>query len=263
MRLVSISREIPWGELCRREPRHRADVLDALEELRTLPLRVMDRSTLPVSALGRWIAAAADQLGQAPHVGIDYAQLLCDGSSKDARLEAERVAGELTDLSRTSGIALTALASVGRAAYQNKSDDPGDYLATAKESGRWESDASVQLSIAMGPYNPGRPRERRGHIMVAKHRFGETGRVAVNYDGMAGRWTEVSEDEVPSRNGAVSDPDIKASILEAVSNNSLTTQSQVVRMAKGRKTRAVEVLKDMLRAGEVRTGPKGVFEVAL
>lgn len=185
-----------------------------------IPLYILDGADCSdVSSLNSAIDIIKSIHKESPFVVVDYVQLLADpAAAKDPRLAAETVARDLLEVAKKTDSALLLLSSVSRTSYQvNKGAavDLTKVLGMAKESGRLESDAAVVFGIVPVGAEDQDPRDRRGWIAVAKNRLGGgIGKVAVSYDGLSGRFTEIATDKVPAGRAK----DYIKLIIEAVGN---------------------------------------------
>jgi replicative DNA helicase len=244
-RLVCLEKQLPWAEV--RIGKHLEATREAAASMASLPMCLLDHNQLTLELLPSAIRRLAEACDVAPLIVVDYAQLLADpATDRDARVAAERVAKELLDLAKHTGAAMLLLSSVARSAYSRKGDNPEEYRGMAKESGRWESDAAVELSIV--PTGEQGPRDKRGWFMLAKNRLGgPCGKVPVKYDGMAGRWEEVAEGVAAADNT----PQQQAQILEAVGNHPGCSLNSIKAMVHGRGPELGKLIKNMVRAGEL------------
>ena len=257
-RLVCLSEALPWNQV--REGLHMECCKKLSAEYRDLPMYLLDNEQLPAAKLGEAVSAIISKHGEAPLLVVDYAQLLADPANEaETRSASEKVAKGLLDLAKATKMAVVALSSVARHAY-NLDADPSKQLGVAKESGRWESDAAVMIGIV--PVGESEPRDRRGWLVVAKNRLaGGVGKVPVTYDGLAGTWEELSPEQVPETGGrgSLSDVELKCQIIEAVTRHQLTTARSISEMITCRKKRCLATIANMLREGSLSQGKDKIF----
>ncbi len=211
----------------------------------------------------------AQQAGDVPHLlVVDYAQLLAAGGG-DQRAAVEDASGFLVDIAKASGAALLAISSTSRAAYHLGSDGKVELdkvLSMARDSGRFEFDAAVVLGlIAVREAGAEEVPDRftKAWLMLAKNRLGQRGRVAVELDGQAGTVRELAPEEMAAAGGGLSDTDLLREVLRVVAGAEaqgapLTSKTAICDRVKGRKTRVLTAIKDLLHPDDGRlTGGSG------
>jgi len=197
--------------------------------------------------------------GRLPLLVVDYVQLLAR-YGKDQRQAVEQASGQITNLALRTGAAVLAISSTSRATYglnAESSVKPEAVLAMARDSGRLEFDAAVVLGLLARSEPGGDPRYKRGTLMVGKNRFGTTGKVHVESDGLEGTLREVDEPEGCMASTTLTDEEIESEILKVVSEQELTTRKEIKERIKGRGQRKTDAITRLLRNGRMTGGSLG------
>ena len=219
-----------------------------------------------VSAMESLVERMTATYGKAPLVVIDYCQLLVDELAGEIRNSATAVSKELAQMANRTGAAIVAISSIGRAVYNvlNKKGKPDidRVVGMAKESGQFEYDASAVLALVAvkdPEYTEGR--YKKLWAVIGKLRFGPPGRmVALEYDGLTGRFRELSPEEMPvPAVGAPRVPpaNLRETILDLVRRREdLHSMNAVIGLITGRADRTRAMIKAMKNVGELAGGTK-------
>src|SRR5690625_47608 len=123
---------------------------------------------------------------------IDYLQLLQpDGSYERRDLEVGAMTRELKQFALQHEVPVVLLSQLSRNVESRKNNRP--ILSDLRESGNIEQDADVVLFLHRDDYYGGSRCEVSDmDVIVAKHRNGPTGSVAVRFDRECGRFEGVS-----------------------------------------------------------------------
>ena len=164
-------------------------IVAAIGRLVELGVRIDDTGGISLlqmkSRARRWITEYGIEL-----IIVDYLQLVTTGDNrKFANREAEvsTISRELKTLARELNVPILALAQLSRALETRQSKVP--QLSDLRESGGIENDADVVMFIYRDEvYNPETERPRQADIVVAKHRNGAIGQVALYFDQAKSRF---------------------------------------------------------------------------
>lgn len=242
-------------------PRHevmQAKRVDAVRMLSTsmvdLPLAILERAT--PAEIEAVVVAMTERYGEPPLVCLDYAQQLADPAKvKDARIAAEVVSAALTEMAKRTGCALFELASVARPFKGKRPPRPqiGDAVHSAKESGRWESDAAVVIGLFAAGDDPGSGgRCKWVWALVDKNRWsGKLGLVALKYDGFRCSFEEGDPDAVPApeKDPDQAAPGLDQRIREAVAKHEIKSMDKIALTVGGRKRTALARIKYLVGIG--------------
>ena len=170
-------------------PETRAKLTAAAREVAELGVWIWDP---PSAKIGDIMARA--RLAKLKHavewIVVDYVQLIDPGKETNPRLSTGIASRRLKTLAKELDVPVFILAQLNREA-----DKTTPTLAHLKESGDLEQDADAVLMI--------HEEEGRYQVIVAKHRHGERGKVAVEFNG---RSTTFSGDVIaPASNVHVTD----------------------------------------------------------
>ena len=262
-RLVSILEGQPWGEV--RRGKHPGPVKLAGEAAQGLPFAVHGVDTCPdVPTMLDLVERLTATYGKAPLLVIDYAQLLIDELAGEQRSSATAVSKDVAALAGRTGAAVVAISSVGRAAY-NVMDRKGRpdidrVLGMAKESGQFEYDAAAVLAlVAVREEEP--DRYTKLWAVLGKHRFGNPGRmVPLEYDGMSGKWTEISPEEMPARGATKASPEeLREKIFDLVERRGgeYSSRNKLSADITGNRNEVMRMIKCMVNVGELQGGKTG------
>lgn len=152
---------------------------NAIEESKLIISDTAEQSLAAIKAITRQVKHNHKDLGL---VVIDYLSLIKAPSNKGSReQEVAEISRSLKILAKEFDVPVLALAQVGRAAENRADKKPS--LADLRESGAIEQDADVVMFIYREEYyNPASERKGQADIIIAKHRSGAVGDVALYFD---------------------------------------------------------------------------------
>lgn len=165
---------------------------EVMGELSTWSLHMYD-SLLSVSEIRAEVSRRRKERPDDQHlVIIDYLQLLQpDGSYERRDLEVGAMTRELKQFALQHEVPVVLLSQLSRNVESRKNNRP--ILSDLRESGNIEQDADVVLFLHRDDYYGGSRCEVSDmDVIVAKHRNGPTGSVAVRFDRECGRFEGVS-----------------------------------------------------------------------
>lgn len=162
-----------------------ARVTEGVEQLRNLPFLVFEKAALTLSE----ITARARMLKRKHNLrilAIDYLQLCASSSNTQSRHhQIEEISRGLKSLAKQLDITILTLSQLNRGVENRSSPEPQP--SDLKESGAIEEDADVILMLWTDS-------EQDGHRVVGckvpKNRQGQTGKLALHFEGSYQRWTE-------------------------------------------------------------------------
>ena len=200
MRLLSAEASVPLhhihtGTMTADES---ARLQDAAYRIHTAPLFIDDSPNLTMMQ----IRAKARRLHQTVGlklVVIDYMQLMTSGKRVESRqLEVSEFSRQIKLLAKELGIPVVALSQLNRGPESRGSVDGGStpkgrpMLADLRESGSLEQDADVVILLYReDAYKERSERTGEADLIVAKHRNGRTGTIAVAFQGHYSRFTDM------------------------------------------------------------------------
>lgn len=176
-------------------------VTEAVERLSSLPLLLLDQ---PSMTLGD-VSSQARKLVRKHKVKtlvVDYLQLMRgpSGKDRDRRVELEEITRGMKQLAKQLGITIFLLSQLNRSVEQRT--NPRPVMSDLKECGAIEEDADVILALWTARKGDGS--DLKG-CAILKNRDGETGDVALHFEGPYQRWTESTESlrtaTAPARKG--------------------------------------------------------------
>lgn len=159
------------------------DLVQAAERLAALGIWIDDKPGMALiemrSRARRWIVEQGVEL-----LIVDYLQMIDtrEEQKRDNReQEVSRISRGLKNIARELNVPVLALAQLSRAVESRQSKVP--QLSDLRESGSIEQEADVVMFIYRDEvYNPETERPHQADIMVAKHRTGPQGEVALYFD---------------------------------------------------------------------------------
>lgn len=181
-RLVSIESGVPLELLRtgRLTDEHWEQVTDALARLSAVPLYFDDSPGTHVKDIESKVKRLVAEGVSIGLVVVDYLQLMrSSGQSEGNRVqEVSEISRTLKLLARELNVPILALAQLSRSVETRQSKVP--QLSDLRESGGIENDADIVMFIYRDEvYNPDTDRKGQADIIVAKHRSGSTGEVAL------------------------------------------------------------------------------------
>src|ERR1019366_799264 len=180
-----------------------SDLVEASVRLAGLGIRIKDKAGISLmemrSVARRWVQEYGIEL-----IIVDYLQLVesSEERKRDNReQEGSRVSRGLKNIARELNVPVLALAQLSRALETRQVKVP--QLSDLRESGSIEQEADVGMFIYRDEvYNPQTERPRQADIIVAKHRSGPLGEVALYFNQAQLRfqnldtWTDEENGEV-------------------------------------------------------------------
>lgn len=171
-------------------------VIAAKDRLAKMPLAIVDRSGLTISALRRLVKRYARRFqAQGNPLGlvvVDYLQLLRPDSKLNAYEAASEVSRALKEIAKEHGVAVFALAQLSREVERRPDKRP--QLSDLRESGQIEQDADAVIFLLRQEYylrqndcaNPAIQAalaqcEGKVELILAKRRNGPTGSLAADF----------------------------------------------------------------------------------
>jgi replicative DNA helicase len=163
-------------------------VIEGVEALRTLPLWLYDQPAMTLTEVASKTRKLVRKSG-VKLVVVDYLQLMKGSNRKgqDRRVELEEITRGMKQLAKQLGITVVLLSQLNRAVEQRS--NPRPVMSDLKECGAIEEDADVILAL----WTHSKGEEGTGDLKgcaVLKNRDGQTGEVALHFDGQYQRWTE-------------------------------------------------------------------------
>jgi replicative DNA helicase len=165
---------------------------EAAGDLSRLPIRIDDTSGVTVEAVCRQ-ARMMHERGQCGCVVVDYLQLLAGsgGSGAQRHEDVAHMSRQLKALSKDLAIPVIAVSQLNRASEQRKGGEP--MLSDLRESGQIEQDAAVIMFPHRPSIHDDRMPKHQAFVIVAKNRYGDTGRVEVEWQGKESRFVPLGE----------------------------------------------------------------------
>jgi replicative DNA helicase len=173
------------------EGRDREVALRLIKEIGALPFRIEDSFTPTVEAIWGAVERAIDKYGTPSLVIVDYIGLLSAPTVRGGNRTAEvgHITRALKTMAQTLDIPVVALSQLNREVSKREDHEP--HMADLRESGSIEQDAALIVFVHREAYweEPSAEkalREAEGvdaEIIVAKNRYGPTGRVPVLWIG--------------------------------------------------------------------------------
>ena len=165
---------------------------EAVEALRTLPMFLYDQ---PAMTLGEVTGKARKLVRQhkVKLLVVDYLQLMKGSSRKgeaQRRVELEEITRGMKQLAKQLGITVVLLSQLNREV--EKRTNPRPVMSDLKECGAIEEDADVILALWTHKKGTEGESDIKG-CAVLKNRDGQTGEVALHFEGQYQRWSESTE----------------------------------------------------------------------
>jgi replicative DNA helicase len=174
-----------------------AKLLQSRDALLELPIYVNDQAGITV----REITAIVDRhLSRANHkldmIIVDYLQLMTSSESSRAARQSEAVRmGEISRgfklLAKDHGIPIVVLSQLNREVEHRQGGRP--QLSDLRDSGAIEQDADIVMFIhrKIKTSIDRESEDRSAELLIAKHRNGPTGAVALYFEGEYARYREL------------------------------------------------------------------------
>lgn len=164
-------------------------VVEGVENLRSLPLYLYDQPAMTLAEVGAKARLLVRRYGVKTLV-VDYLQLMKGGNDRnDRRVQLEEITRGLKQLAKQLGITVVLLSQLNRQIEQRT--NPRPILSDLKECGAIEEDADIVLAL-WTHVKSDIGLDIKG-LAVLKNRDGETGEVALHFNGPHQHWTESTE----------------------------------------------------------------------
>ncbi len=195
MRLLSAEAEVDLnhirnGSLSDDEWTRISDRTAGFEET---PLFIDDSPNLTMMEI-RAKARRLKQRHDLKFVVIDYIQLMSSGKKVESRqLEVSEFSRQIKLLAKELDIPVVALSQLNRGPEQRTDKKP--MMSDLRESGSLEQDADIVILLHRDAlYNP-EERPGEGDLIIAKHRNGRTGTIAVSFRGHLSKFTDMASEQ--------------------------------------------------------------------
>ena len=191
-------------------------ILNAIRELQNINIYVDDKSDVtPITMMGKLKELKSS--GKLGLVIVDYIQLMSSGTGRgagDRQNEIAYISRSLKLMAKEMEVPVIALSQLSRGA--EKRDDHTPILSDLRDSGAIEQDADSVIFIDRPDYyhkdNGEEKKEiNEAHIILAKNRKGETGKVNLFWWGRKTLFFEEDKDAPQDPNGTGSAPAPKQS----------------------------------------------------
>lgn len=171
-------------------------VTEGVEALRDLPLYLYDQPAMTLAEVASKARRVVRKHG-VKLVVIDYLQLMKgSGARAERRVELEEITRGLKQLAKQLSITVVLLSQLNREV--EKRTNPRPQMSDLKECGAIEEDADVILALWTHRKGGEGEADIKGCI-VLKNRDGQTGEVALHFEGKYQRWTESTESLAPQK----------------------------------------------------------------
>lgn len=165
-------------------------VSDGVEALRDLPFYLYDRPAMTLQDVAAKARRLVRRHGLKTLV-VDYLQLMKGtGGRVERRTELEEITRGMKQLAKQLGITVVLLSQLNREV--EKRANPRPVMSDLKECGAIEEDADVILALWTHRKGGEGLADVKG-CAVLKNRDGQTGEVALHFDGPYQRWAESTE----------------------------------------------------------------------
>lgn len=166
-------------------------VTDGVEALRGLPLFLYDQPAMTLAEVASKARRLVRRSGIKTLV-VDYLQLMkgTGRSEQQRRVELEEITRGMKQLAKQLGISVVLLSQLNREV--EKRTNPRPVMSDLKECGAIEEDADVILALWTHRKGDEGQADIKGCV-VLKNRDGQTGELALHFDGQYQRWTESTE----------------------------------------------------------------------
>jgi replicative DNA helicase len=153
--------------------------------LKSLKLIIEDQPSLSIDQI-KARALRAAKAHDIKYIVIDYVQLItCKAKAENRHVEVGQISRVLKEIAKTLNIPIIGLAQLNRESDKRESKVP--MMSDLRESGALEADADEILLL----HRPDQydPHDKPGlmQIIVAKNRFGETGKFSLNFQKEIGK----------------------------------------------------------------------------
>ena len=165
-------------------------VTEGVEGLRGLPLFLYDQPAMTLAEVASKARRVVRKHG-VKLIVVDYLQLMKgSGARVDRRVELEEITRGSKQLAKQLGITVMLLSQLNREV--EKRTNPRPVMSDLKECGAIEEDADVIMALWTHQKGGEGEADIKG-CAILKNRDGQTGEVALHFDGPYQRWSESTE----------------------------------------------------------------------
>ncbi len=194
MRLLAAEAGVHFGKMRRGDMDERdwQRLSKTISDISDAPFYIDDSPNMAMNE----IRSKCRRLKQQHNLGlvvVDYLQLMSSGKQVESRQqEVSEFSRSLKLLAKELEIPVVAVAQLNRGPEQRNDKKP--MIADLRESGSLEQDADVIMLLHRPDYYEQDDRPGEADIIVAKHRNGETGTIAVAFQGHYARFVDMAHD---------------------------------------------------------------------
>ncbi|MDO5049036.1 MAG: replicative DNA helicase [Actinomycetaceae bacterium] len=194
MRLLAAEAGVHFGKMRRGDMDERdwTRLSKTISHISSAPLFIDDSPNMAMNE----IRSKCRRLKQQHNLGlvvVDYLQLMSSGKRVESRQqEVSEFSRSLKLLAKELEIPVVAVAQLNRGPEQRTDKKP--MMADLRESGSLEQDADVIILLHRPDYYEPEERPGEADIIVAKHRNGETGSIAVAFQGHYARFVDMAHE---------------------------------------------------------------------
>jgi replicative DNA helicase len=194
-KFLTLATEVPLWKIQKKIGIDTESYIEKKQHLAKLPIYIDDSSQLTVSQIKQAIKRQFDLTGL-DLVVVDYIQIV-KGENTFNKNEAsiiKDITSTLKGLSKQFNIPILALAQINRKGAENSEQEPT--MNDFKGSGGIEEDSDVAMILhrAKNSNNDLQYLSNAGHLIIAKNRYGQTGKIGINFNGEIGKFTEDNND---------------------------------------------------------------------
>lgn len=151
---------------------------DKVNELKDIPLRIVDRAALGIPQLRAALMRYQVELGTLGLVVVDYLQLM-KGTGENRVQEVSSLSRELKCLAKEFSVPVLCLSQLSRAVESRQDKRP--MLSDLRESGAIEQDADVVMFIYREEYYNKEAPGGTANVIISKNRNGPTGEITLGF----------------------------------------------------------------------------------
>ncbi len=194
-KFLTLATEVPLWKIQKKIGIDNQSYIEKKQHLANLPIYIDDSSQLTVSQIKQVIKRQFDLTGL-DLVVVDYIQIV-KGENTFNKNEAsiiKDITSTLKGLSKQFNIPILALAQINRKGAENSEQEPT--MNDFKGSGGIEEDSDVAMILhrAKNSNNDLQYLSNAGQLIIAKNRYGQTGKIGINFNGEIGKFTEDNND---------------------------------------------------------------------
>ena len=194
-KFLTLATEFPLWKIQKKIGIENQSYIEKKQKLAKIPIYIDDSSQLTVSQIKQVIKRQFDLTGL-DLVVVDYIQIV-KGENTFNKNEAsiiKDITSTLKGLSKQFNIPIIALAQINRKGAENSEQEPT--MNDFKGSGGIEEDSDVAMILhrAKNSNNDLQYLSNTGHLIIAKNRYGKTGKISINFNGEIGKFTEDNND---------------------------------------------------------------------